>query len=296
MSDKKIVPFITRRPPPVGVPEIKAPPRPGKTPELVAETAVGRVADLSGKPKLWMLLGPGNSGKTTYARWLIDRQIEQGNGMLITAVDPSLRSLVSWYGDSVGQPPSDMPARIWLQSHIDDIIEAAPDVPNALIDFGGGGDESLRLIVEQLPDLADIVEEHGIGLVAIYFLTPRVDDIFIRDGLADVGFRPSAEMLVLNAGTADPTIPAWEAFGRITANSAYLKAVKSGAVPVRMPRLAHEFMAQIEDRRIPFSMVKKGTVPEGAEYPPLNGLRRSATRIWLEAMEAAHAAVRSWID
>jgi hypothetical protein len=61
--------------------------------------------DLGGLPKTWFLIGNGGAGKTTYARWLIDRMIEQGRQAALAALDPGTRALSSWY-DEIMQPAS----------------------------------------------------------------------------------------------------------------------------------------------------------------------------------------------
>lgn len=291
----KVIPLLRRRNPLEGVPEPQAPTRPSVR---VIQGGLGKkIADLSGKPKLWLLIGPGNSGKTTYARWLIDRQHGQDKRPALAAVDPGQRALVSWYGETVTQPPAGSSTAEWLRNYLDDIIGLAPDIPNCLVDFGGGGEPALRAVMDEIPRLHNIIEDAGIGLVAAYFLTPRLDDIFIPDGFAKAGFEPAATMLIMNRAATPSSMSTQDAFALVTQHSAYRRAIDRGAVPIWLPRLHSYFMEQIDYRRpLPFSMVRHGKVPEGAGYAPLLGFRQSATIAWLDAMEAAHADVLGWLE
>ena len=51
--------------------------------------------DLTGKPKVWLLIGRGGSGKTVLARWMGWRMTELGRTAMIAALDPTNRSLAT---------------------------------------------------------------------------------------------------------------------------------------------------------------------------------------------------------
>jgi hypothetical protein len=62
---------------------IAAAARPAQTPAL----------DLTGKPKLWFVSGPGRSGKTTMLRWVVEQSANAGGVYALAAMDPANRSL-----------------------------------------------------------------------------------------------------------------------------------------------------------------------------------------------------------
>src|ERR1700752_2740560 len=49
---------------------------------------IATMIDLTGKPKVWLLIGRGGSGKTVLARWMGWRMTELGRAAMIAALDP----------------------------------------------------------------------------------------------------------------------------------------------------------------------------------------------------------------
>src|ERR1700750_2524848 len=86
----------------------------------------------------------------------------------------------------------------------------------------------------KMPTLAEAMEEQGIGLIAAYMLTPRVDDLASLVTFEQSGFRPRATALILNLAKADT--PA--AFDAIRRQPAYRAAMARGAVELWMPALS----------------------------------------------------------
>jgi len=278
-----------------GVPEIPilAPPRN----PLPAAAAAVTGADLSGLAKLWFLAGPGGAGKTVMARWLFWRMTVQGRGAALAALDPTNRSLASWF-TGVEQPPANGSAQTarWLRQFLEYLMPGPDGVPAqpAILDFGGG-DTALERVVESAPDLDGTLKDAGFGVVACYPLTPRVDDLTLVSALESAGFQPAATVLLLNEGRADPAVPRDEAFATVTRHSVFRAAVARGAAVVWMPALESDVMREIEAKRLDFGMARDGQVPEGAAFHPVGGLRRGMVRRWLEHMETAFAPVGGWL-
>lgn len=90
----------------------------GLPPVLQELAAASRRAgvDLSGRAKVWLLIGPGRSGKTLLARWLAHHAQTSGREMLMAALDPQNRSLASFFA-GVEQPPTNDAAATarWLE-------------------------------------------------------------------------------------------------------------------------------------------------------------------------------------
>lgn len=248
--------------------------------------------DLGDRPRFWLLIGAGGSGKTTYARWLISRMMEQGRTAALAALDPANRTLASWF-KGVEQPPGRDSATCarWLSDSLDELMEAKQP---AVIDFGGG-DMALETVVRTTDKLAETIEEAGLGLVACYPLTPRVESLAVLQNLEAQKFQPRATVLLLNEGTADPTLPARHTFALVTGHPIYRAAVERGAIPIWMPWLDSEVMQEIEAKRLHFDLARDGHVPPGASFPPIGGLRRSKVRRWLNWMEQRHEPIKEWL-
>jgi hypothetical protein len=148
------------------------------------------------------------------------------------------------------------------------------------------GCRARRLALDQGLDPAGMLERAGVELVALYTLSPRVEDLTAMAQLMAKGFAPKATGLILNKGvTADPTMPAEPEFDQITEHSAYRAAVDRGAVTIWMPRL---YAAKaIEDRRLLF-----GQARDGDHLGPSDCSR---THHWLCAMDDAFRPVETWL-
>ena len=249
--------------------------------------------DLTGKPRIWFMIGAGNSGKTVEVRWMVGRMAEQGREAILAALDPANRSLATWF-DGVEQPPNSDGAQTarWLREFLTFIM--TEKTHNAVLDFGGG-DTSLIKLIDSAPDIAATLETAGIAPIACYSLTPRLDDLAALDTLENAGFRPKATVLMFNEGRVDSTMSRDEAFARIGRHTAVRSALARGAVPLWMPRLEPEVMAEIEGKRLSFQQARDGLLPTDAKFAPIGGLERSMVRRWLDRMEQAHAAVPSWL-
>lgn len=248
--------------------------------------------DLTGKPKVLFLAGLGGTGKTTVARWMGWRMAERGSSAMIAALDPQNRSLVDWFAD-VEQPETSDPNQ--TQRFLRDVLShLMANKQSGLLDFGGG-DTSLGKLLDLNPSVADDMVTAGVHPVAIYCLSPRVDDLTPLQTMEEMGFRPAATILLLNEGRVDSTLTREEAFARILRHSDVRAAIARGAVPIWMPRLEPEVAAMIEARRLTFGMARDGLVPPGAKFAPIGGFERSMVRRWLERMEQEFAAVSSWL-
>ncbi len=257
------------------------------------EAAVRSGLDLRGKPRVWFMIGAGNSGKTVEVRWMVGRMAEQGREAILAALDPANRSLATWF-DGVEQPPNSDGAQTarWLREFLSFIMNEKSH--NAILDFGGG-DTSLAKLIDAAPGIASTLEDAGIAPVACYTLTPRLDDLAALESFENAGFRPKATVLMFNEGRVDSTMSRDEAFTRIGRHSAVRSALARGAVPVWMPRLEPEVMAEIEGKRLSFGQARDGITPPDAKFAPVGGLERAMVGRWLERMEQAHAAIPSWL-
>jgi len=158
---------------------------------------------------------------------------------------------------------------------------------SAVIDFGGG-DTSLPKLVEEIPDLLAVMGEAAIAPVAMYLLSPRVDDLTPLSEMQEAGFQPKATALILNEGRVDTSRDAAREFALLRRHPVYRRAIENGAVEVWMPRLYAA--QQIEARRITYRQAA-----EGAGAPPIGVFDRSRIHRWLAAMDTTFAPVSSWM-
>jgi hypothetical protein len=248
--------------------------------------------DLGTGPKALFVMGPGRSGKTTLLRYIMEQARSGQPAPIAAALDPQNRSLASFVND-VAQPDTTDPTGVarWAEDLLGFVMA---EKQSALLDMGGG-DLSMGKLLEDVPDLAASLEEAGVHPVALYTLSPRVDDLGVLAGYEAQGFQPRATALILNAGLADPTVPREEAFARVLRHSAFRAAVERGAVPIWMPRLDARVAAEIEGKRLRFGQARDGQAPADQPGAILGPFDRSRVRKWMADMAAALVPIRSWI-
>src|SRR5581483_3673616 len=162
-SEPRVVPLFRGAEEEV-VPDVRfgARPRAAESRDAAPATKV----DLSGKPKVWCLLGSGNTGKTVQARWMFERLTGEGRSAVLGALDPTARSLSAWFEEDsdkkhgVEQPVAGENAGRWLMRTFEGLV-ASPQT--AILDFGGGGEAALTYCVEAAPDLHMHIEAVGLG-------------------------------------------------------------------------------------------------------------------------------------
>lgn len=288
-----VVSVFRRRPVAEGEPEIRIGLAPASSAGGPVEAAVTSALDLTGKPKVWFMIGGGNSGKTVEVRYLIGRMQEQGRQAILAALDPANRSLATWFA-GVEQPPSSdgtQTAR-WLRELLTFLMTEKSH--NAMLDFGAG-DTALAKVVDAAPTIAATLEDAGLAPIACYTLTPRPDDLAALDTLEAAGFQPRATVLIFNEGRVDSAMSRDEAFARVLRHSSVRNALARGAVPLWMPRLEPEVMQEVEGKRLQFVQARDGQVPEAASFAPIGGFERAMVARWMERMEVAHAAISTWL-
>lgn len=242
-------------------------------------------------PRAVFVMGPGRSGKTTLLRYIIE-SMPGGTSAAAAALDPQNRSLATFMAD-VYQPDVTDPAGVarWAEGFLAFIMA---EKQSALLDMGGG-DLSMGKLLADVPDLAGNLEQAGVQPVAIYTLSPRVDDLGVLAGYEDQGFQPKATAMILNAGLADPTLPREASFARVLRHSVFQAALARGAVPIWMPRLDAGVAAEIEGKRLRFVQARDGKAPDDQLGAILGPFNRSRVRKWMAEMEAALTPIRGWL-
>lgn len=251
-----------------------------------ARAAAGVVqgVDLSAVPRVLLVAGRGRTGKTTSLRWMTETALSAGRTVQMGDLDPTNASF-STYFEGVHRPgDADNPvlALKWLEQFISFSLQ---NKLNTVIDLGGG-DTTLRRLVDDLPELPGLVAEQGAALALMYFAGPQVDDLSPIGAMLDRGFQPEATAIVQNEALVELGQTREQAFARVHKHSVFRASLARGAVPVWMPRLL--VADAIEARRCGFLDAQDGRAGLG----PFD---RSRVRFWLNAMDANFAGVRSWL-
>jgi hypothetical protein len=245
--------------------------------------------DLSGKKKIVFWIGRGKTGKTTGIRWAAEAAILAGATLLMADMDPT-NDTFSKYIDNVARPPEASDPALSLK-WLDKLLEHALEHHLSLLVDLGGGDTTLRRLVEQLPNLVEMAEARGFAIVMFYTAGPQEEDLSPLATMEGLGFRPTATAIVLNEAMTDIGDAPLQAFARVLRHSAFLAAVGRGAVPVWMPRLLPA--QQVEIRRLHFRDAAAGETGQGKT--PLGPFDRSRVLSWLQAMDANFAGIRTWL-
>ena len=267
--DEVIVPRTVGLPPSVVAPKRSARTRP--------------LPDLTGMVPLWLLIGPGDAGKTTFARYIGGKMVELYPDSLLrnvlVAADAGTRLLPEFFSQVMQPPSADVTAGAeWLRKLFDQLMRRKA---GGMADLGADA-LSFREVVRTAPDLPTTFKESGIALIAAYVLTPAIDDVAILESHVAGGFVPENTALVLNGGRADSP----GAFDAIRKHPAYQAALARGAVEIWVPKLEPQDLAlAIEGRRFLFHEARDGTVPPGNANPPLSGMQRSMVRQWLTLLD-----------
>lgn len=248
------------------------------------------IADLNGLGKLLLMIGEGNVGKTVLARYLVDRLIQHGvlDSAVIAALAPGNRNL-SQFVANIMQPPSTDPKATAEYAH--KVMSAmAKGRRHGSFDFGGG-DASMRYLIQAVPDLAQRMEDAGLALIPSYVLTPRSADLTFLKTYEAMGFKPRATALILNLVRAETP----RSFDGLRRQPEYKAAIARGAVELWMPAMPQEVALRIERAKVQFSQARDGDAPEGGKPANISLIERVMVREWLEAMDAEFAVVEGWM-
>lgn len=236
-------------------------------------------ADLSGRHRLVLPLGPGRSGKTLLCRWMIERAVQRGDKPTLATADAARPALKLFFPDAISAA-SAATAPAWLETLFSRLMKA----PRTMV-LDMGADMTLAPIMAQLPSLQETMETAGLSPVVLYPLTPRSVDLTVLDTMEHLGFKPAATALILNIGCTVTSDPEAE-FRQLRRNPTYKAALDRGAIELWMPKL---FAAKaIEDRTLG---LHKASGAEGG----LDIFDQSRTYHWLAEMEKAFAGILTWL-
>ncbi len=246
-------------------------------------------SDQSGKPKIIFWVGRGKTGKTTGIRWQAERAIRNDTVMLMADMDPTNDTFSKYVGNVARPPEASDPALAlkWL----DRLLQYALEQKTTLLVDLGGGDTTLRRLIEDLPDLVQAIEAAGFAVILFHAIGPQEEDLSPLATMDALGFHPTCTAIVLNQGLIEVGATPDTAFARVFRHSAFRAAVARGAVVIWMPRL--QAAEQVEIRRLHFHGAVDGETGQGKT--PLGPFDRQRVANWLRQMEENFAGIASWL-
>lgn len=233
--------------------------------------------DLSGKRKVWFLIGRGRIGKTTLARWVAETMDLRGGAAIIAAADPSNRSLRVFF-DGIAEPPSSNAddAKDWLR----DLLQATMEEKlNAIIDLGGGN-TLLSALLAEVPDLTGVLSKGGVEPVAVHVIGPEPHDLVPLAVTEAEGFKPAATAIICNEVHGRRT-----RFEQVLAHPTVQATLQRGAVQLWMPLLTPDAARLCDGHAWRYHDAETKVGPFTA----------SSIRSWLRRMDEEMAPITTWI-
>lgn len=223
-------------------------------------------------------------------RWTIERaqRRDDGEPLAMATMDVERPTLLRYFPDAM-KPPSGETFDRYLQWLLGKLIERPV---TTAIDFGA--DQHLLPMVSQVPELHQMLEQAGLGVVALYLVTPRQEDLTLLGKMEQAGFQPAATGIVCNLGRTTAAVPdaAIREFAAVRRHSVYRAAIERGAVEVLMPR---HYAAQAIEVRTPLGLFQAAENEVPPKVPALPIFDVSRAKSWLGAMEIEMAPIASWL-
>jgi hypothetical protein len=257
--------------------------------KIAAPTLAATGSDQSGKPKIIFWVGRGKTGKTTAIRWQAERAIRNEAVMLMADMDPT-NDTFSRYVGNVARPPDASDPALALK-WLDRLLQHALEKKTTLLVDLGGGDTTLRRLVEDLPDLVAAIEAAGFAVILFHAIGPQEEDLSPLATMEALAFHPTCTAIVLNQGLMEIGATPDAAFARVFRHSAFRAAVARGAAVIWMPRL--QAAEQVEIRRLHFQGAVDGETGQGKT--PLGPFDRQRVANWLRQMEENFGGIASWL-
>lgn len=267
--------------------------------EAEPEATAAQGAEGAGRGVMHALLGRGRTGKTTWARWAIERARAAEREVTVADGDRNNGTLGSFYPDASSPAASD---DVTMTAWMEELTEGVINTRGRLILDMGGGDRSFATVAER-HGFNDVLPAEGVDPVAWYFVSGGRDDAETLVFMERIGFQPARTVLVLNEGLA-PVVPAGQdPFAATLKDREVRKVLDRGAKLLRMPAVPLATMVAADDLFVGIREAANGGVPkddDGLPHPdakPLNLWRRNELKRWLAAMEERHAeaGVLEWL-
>jgi hypothetical protein len=269
----------------------------GAAPDMT--TAVGDPATMPDRGTIHTLLGRGRTGKTTWARWAVERARLAGRDVAAADGDRNNGTLGSFYRDARSPAAGDdATMTAWLENLTEETITRRGSL---VLDMGGG--DRAFATVAQHHGFNEVLPAEGVDLVAWYFLAGGRDDAETLVHMEAMGFQPPRTVIVLNEGLA-PVLPAGQdPFAAALRAKSVQRVLDRGAKLLRMPATPLATMVAADALFIGIHDAAHRGVPRDENglphraAKPLDMWRGNELKRWLAAMEERHAAaeVTPWL-
>jgi hypothetical protein len=261
----------------------------------VRDASLPPLADLSGRPKLLLLAGPGQAGKTTTANFLISLLSDEGlrKDTLVAATDPGVVGLAEFLPDGLHQPENRTPAAAEeLVADVFAAVESDEAPPVTIVDTGGGS-TALQTFLAKHPKAIERLEAKGAAVIMLWHWTPRAKDLALLQDFNASCPRPTATAMVLNGALARD---GWDAYDTLRGQDVYHRMLEGGAAEVWMPALRQETALMVERRGILFGYARDGKVPVWKTgVQPAEGDAAVEVGLWMAEAEDEWRAARTWV-
>ena len=238
-------------------------------------SAMMNIGDEAARRRLILALGRGKSGKTLWARWLVETMRARGVSPVAADADWSTPGLSRHDEDAVRlEPQAD---RSWWKTVLanGDEFAGRPVVVDFSLDAG-----LVRKVDPEGTNFAERYASRGFDVTKVVFFAPDVGDVatFTNIGAAVTA---ASTLVVLNEGAIGSRRS--DRFDAVLAHPAIREAIGKGAIVVRMPelRVDQERVSEIGN----FTPFAEG---DRDQAKPLS-FDRHAVRTWLGRMEEAFA-------
>jgi len=252
-------------------------------------TAQERVEGIMRRARLLMFIGRGTRGKSTLARFLIERARASGACILVVDADRVNASLAAAFPDAI-VPESGDDADV--EATVAGLVERiASTHENAGLDMGGG-DTNLRRLAAEMT-FSTWLPSIGIDPVAIHVMGPSPDDCSAL-ALAEEGglLAFPKTILVFNEGIVPSGQSPTAAFSRAVQEQPVVRrTLERGARLCVMPRLGP--LPDIEERGLTFADAAANMAPTGVA--PLGVWRAQQVAVWLRRMAENFSNVEGWL-
>jgi hypothetical protein len=250
--------------------------------ELVTDQDPPAEPNLDGRAALIVTHGRGGTGKSTFARVMVERAEMGGRPTVVADADRTNATLPGFF-EGVLRPeyPDDQTVTEWL----DKLINQMADERRVVVLDMGGGDQVFKRFARSL-ELVDLLTGAKVEPCALHFIGPDLDDLaYLRDIEDGNAFCPPHTALILNEGLIKDGRPREAAFQSVREHPIYWAAVKRGCVEIWFPKLG--CMQDINARHLSFT---------DAETSKALGLtNRQRVSVWRRQMEQALQPIASWL-
>jgi hypothetical protein len=234
-------------------------------------------------PKFVVLGGRGARGKSTVARYAVERAAEAGRGVCVADADRSKTTGLSRFLEDVVRPTDldDLAMAEWFEELVNQLEKAKATV---VVDLGGGDDAFFRFADDV--QLATLLSGAGITPILLHVMGPDTAELeLVELQQQGGGFWPEHRALVLNEGVMPAGRGRDSAFASVRRHKTTKAFTESGGRVVFFPRLS--CMDRVNDRDWSFR--------KAAADPDFGLVGRQSVVLWRRKVDSEFAEIANWL-